>query len=92
MDPRERRDAEHQLAALEVLLRAYEHRHEVVDIAWESSNEDEAGERLRGLLGIDDGRTSPGIVLEVQMSRFTRESRDAMAATVAHLRNLLGRE
>jgi hypothetical protein len=58
---------------------------------WESSNKDEAGERLRDSLGIEN-RTPPGIVLDQQISQFTRESRDSMAATVAHLGDVLGRE
>lgn len=91
MDPRERQEAEDRLALLETLLIAQERRHDVIDIVWAARDQHEAGERLKELLGLEAG-IPPGIVLDMQLSRLTSESRDGIATNVAHLRRVLGRE
>ncbi|CAA9367402.1 MAG: hypothetical protein AVDCRST_MAG34-3107 [uncultured Nocardioidaceae bacterium] len=42
MESRSRRDAENQLALMELLLIGQEHRHAVMDAVWDAQDEDEA--------------------------------------------------
>jgi len=67
------------------------YRHDVIDIVWAARDQHEAGERLKELLGLEAG-IPPAIVLDMQISRLTSESRDGIATNVAHLRRVLGRE
>lgn len=92
MDVRERQAAEEQLGLLELLVAAQEHRHEVLDTVWGSADEDEAAERLRVLLGVedaDDPRTR--IVLDMQTYRLTESARAEISANIEHLRQILAR-
>lgn len=88
MDAYESREAERRLSFLELLLAAQERRHEVVDAVWASADQDEAAERLRSLLDISDD-VPPELVLDLQVAKFARNQRDAIAGEVARLRNLV---
>ena len=81
------RDAS-ELALLELVLAASERRHEVVDAVWEAANEGEAAHRLRELLGVGD-KVDPTVVLDMQISRLTKERRDQITARVNLLREIL---
>lgn len=91
MDERERQAAEERLDILEALLVAQERRHDVIEIVWAAHDQEEAGARLKELLGLESG-VPPGIVLDMQISRLTGECRDEIATDVTHLRRVLGRE
>ena len=91
MDSLELQEAEGRLARLQSLLIARERWHDVLDTVWAARDEHEAGERLTELLGLD-AAVPPGMVLDMQISRLTSESRDQIATEVAHLRKMLGQE
>lgn len=76
-----------ELALLELVLAASERRHGVVDAVWESKDIEEATERVRELLDLGD--TDPTVVLDMQISRLTKEMRDQITARVHHLREAL---
>jgi DNA gyrase/topoisomerase IV subunit A len=82
MDTRGRQEAEDRLAVLETLLIAQERRHDVIEIVWAARDQHEAGVRLKELLGLEAG-IPPGIVLDMQISRLTSESRDGIATDVS---------
>lgn len=89
MDEDQKEEAERRLAQLEVALAALERRQEVLETVWESRGREDAAERLRALLDISDG-TSPEIVLDLQLDRFTVERRQQLARDAANLREALG--
>jgi DNA gyrase subunit A len=80
--------AKERLAILEVLLAAVERRHEVVEVVWNASNDDEANSRLRDVVNIPDG-LSPQLILDQQIQLLTKEKRDELTAEITHLRQLI---
>ena len=86
MDAHEQREAEERLARLELVLAAFDRRHELVDAVWDATDTDEAGRRLREMLDMVE-RMEPLVVLEVPIRRLTKEARDELAAEVAGLRD-----
>jgi DNA gyrase/topoisomerase IV subunit A len=88
MDARERQAAEDRSALLEVALAALHRRHEVVDLVWAATDDEEASSRLRDLLGIDE-RVDPRVVLDMQVWRLTESARGELAADLEQLRREL---
>jgi len=89
MESHERQSAEDRLALLRVLMTGHERRHEVVDAVWDARDEDEAAERLRGLLG---GTADPRVLLDMRLGRLTAEERKRLAGDADELRRLLGQD
>lgn len=81
------RHARDELAILDALVRAIERRDEVFQVVDESENVDEAIRRLGQLLGI--GPVGSRAVLDLQVRRFTRDQRWAMASRAEELRSML---
>jgi DNA gyrase/topoisomerase IV subunit A len=88
VDARERDSAETRLTLLEAVLSALERRQDVVETVWAARDRKEAAAGVRELLGLPEG-VPPEVVLDMQFSRLTAESRASIAAEVAHLRGLL---
>ena len=83
------RHARDELATLEGLLRAMDRRDEVFQVVEESETVDEAISRVGRLLDI--GAVSSRAVIDLQVRRFTRGQRLAMASRAGELRSQLGR-
>ena len=88
MDSEERAHAEQQLRILELMASAMERRDEVFEIVASSEDPDEAQDRIRVLFGVRDPHISQ-VVLDSQMSRWTRSWRKRNADRVEELRRLL---
>ncbi len=88
MDPLER--AKERLAILTVIRSATQHRHEVVEAIWASSNDGEASQRLREIVDFPDG-ASAEVILDQQMRLLTKEGRDAVSAEIGRLRQIVER-
>jgi DNA gyrase/topoisomerase IV subunit A len=86
MDEYERHTRE-ELAILEALVRAMDQRDAVFQVIDDSENVDEAIRRVGELLGV--GAVSSRAVVDLQVRRFTRDQRRAMAARAGELRSLL---
>lgn len=83
-DERHTRD---ELEILEALVRAIEQRDEVFQVIDDSEDVDEAIRRVGQLLGV--GAVSSRAVLDLQVRRFTRNQRRAMASRARELRAML---
>ena len=88
MDSEERAHAEQQLRILELMSSAMERRDEVFEIVASSEDPDEAQERIRVLFGVRDPHISQ-VVLDSQMSRWTRSWRKRSADRAEELHRLL---
>ena len=86
MEEREARAAREQLSIYEVLVAAHARRHEVFDIVCTSANEEDAERRLRDLFGIPEGGLGARPILDPPLSRWTQDSRDAIADAAEQLR------
>ena len=80
--------AEDELRVLELLASAMERRDEVFQIVASSEDPDEAQERIGELFGVPDPHVSQ-VVLDSQMSRWTRSWRKRIADRAEELRRLL---
>jgi DNA gyrase/topoisomerase IV subunit A len=89
MESHERQSAKDRLALLQLLMTGHERRHEVVDAVWDARDEDEAAERLRGLLG---ATADPRVILDMPLGRLAAEERKRLAGAADELRRLLGQE
>lgn len=91
MESHERQSAKDRLALLQLLMTAHERRHEVIDAVWDArdEDEDEAAERLRGLLG---ATADPRVILDSRLGRLAVEGRKRLAGDADELRRLLGQE
>lgn len=76
-----------ELAILEALVQAIDRRDEVFQLVDDSENVDEAIRRVGQLLGV--GAVSSRAVLDLQVRRFTRDQRRAMASRARELRSML---
>jgi DNA gyrase/topoisomerase IV subunit A len=83
-DERHTRD---ELAILEALVRAMDRRDEVFQVIDDSENVDEAIRRVGQLL--DVGAVSSRAVVDLQVRRFTRDQRRAIASRAGELRSML---
>ena len=81
------RHARNELATLEALLRALDQRDEVFQVVDDSETVDEAILRVGKLLGI--GAVTSRAVIDLQVRRFTRGQRRAMASRAEELRSML---
>lgn len=88
MDSRDRDLVARDLRVLELLEAALERREEVIAIVDSSEDSDEAQERIRELLGVQEPHISRA-VLDMQVSRWTRSGRKAVSDRVEELRRLL---
>jgi DNA gyrase/topoisomerase IV subunit A len=83
-DERQTRD---ELMILEALVRAMDRRDEVFQVIDDSEDVDEAIRRVGQLLGV--GELASRFVLDLQVRRFTRDQRQAIASRVEELRSRL---
>ncbi|MDP9906011.1 MULTISPECIES: DNA gyrase subunit A [Arthrobacter] len=85
-DEDERRTRE-QLMLHEALVKAMDRRGEVFEVVEDSENVDEAIQRVGQLLGL--GELGSRVVLDMQVRRFTRDQRQAIASYAEELRSRL---
>lgn len=88
MDSQQRTRAEDQRRLVELLASAMDRRDEVFEIVFSSEDPDEARERIRDLLGLQDPHLSQ-VVLDSQVSRWTRDYRRRLHDEAKELRRLL---
>ena len=88
MDDRERARHEERLRILDLLEAATERRDDVLAIVDASEDAEEAQERIGRAFRVEDPRISRS-VLDMQLSRFTREQRERLADERRELRALL---
>jgi DNA-directed RNA polymerase specialized sigma24 family protein len=81
------RSAYVQLEIYEGLLSAFKRRAEVLDLVAESPDRETSVRRLRELLGLTQAQAAA--VLDLQLHRFTSESRDRIARRADELRSAL---
>ncbi|WP_059388062.1 hypothetical protein [Arthrobacter sp. Hiyo1] len=86
MDEDELRTRE-QLMLHEALVKAMDRRGEVFQVVEDSENLDEAIQRVGQLLGL--GELGSRVVLDMQVRRFTRDQRQAIASYAEELRSRL---
>jgi len=86
MDEDELRTRE-QLMLHEALVKAMDRRGEVFEVVEDSENVDEAIQRVGQLLGL--GELGSRVVLDMQVRRFTRDQRQAIASYAEELRSRL---
>jgi len=72
---------------LDALVQAMDRRDEVFQIIEDSENVDEAMRRVGDLLGV--GELGSRVVLDLQVRRFTRDQRQALASHAEELRSKL---
>lgn len=87
MDAQERKNAEEQVGIYQAVLLAMEHRHDVMDAVWASSDAEEARRRLRDQLGIDD--IGARAVLDLQVHHLTSGGRQRITGHLKQLEDLL---
>ena len=80
--------AEEELRVLGLLAAAMERRDEVFEIVGSSEDADEAQARIRVAFGVQDAHISQ-VVLDSQLSRWTRIGRQRIADRVEELGRLL---
>jgi DNA gyrase/topoisomerase IV subunit A len=88
MGPDERQRAKQRVAILTLIREAVERRLDVVEAVWNSSDDGEAIQRLREMVNIPDG-VSPEVILDLQIRKMTKETREAIDAEISELRSLL---
>ncbi len=71
----------------EALVKAMDRRGEVFEVVEDSENVDEAIQRVGQLLGL--GELGSRVVLDMQVRRFTRDQRQAIASYAEELRSRL---
>lgn len=76
-----------ELAILEALVTAIDRRDEVFQVVDDSDNSEEAIRRVGQLL--DVGSTASRFVLDMQLRRFTRDQRQALATRMDELKSAL---
>ena len=87
MDAEQRRRAEDTLRIMGALVKATDRREEVFHVVEDSEDPDEAIRRLMELLELDE--LSCLVILDMQVRRFTREQRRALAAQAEAIRTSL---
>jgi DNA gyrase/topoisomerase IV subunit A len=81
------RQMRQQLMLHEALVKAMDRRDEVFQVVEDSENLDEAIQRVGQLLGL--GELGSRVVLDMQVRRFTRDQRQAIASYAEELRSRL---
>lgn len=71
----------------EALVKAMDRRGEVFEVVEDSENVDESIQRVGQLLGL--GELGSRVVLDMQVRRFTRDQRQAIASYAEELRSRL---
>ncbi|MEY9775111.1 DNA gyrase subunit A [Arthrobacter sp. MW3 TE3886] len=87
MDAEQRRRVEDTLSFVDALVKAMDRREEVFHVVEDSKDPDEAIRRLVELLELDEQSCRRTLYLQVR--RFTREQRLALAAEAEELRSSL---
>jgi len=87
LDAEQRRRVEDTLRFVDALVKAMDRREEVFHVVEGSKDPDEAIRRLVELLELDE--QSCRRILDLQVRRFTREQRRALAAEAEELRSSL---
>lgn len=87
MDAEQRRQTEYLLRLLDSLVKAVDRREDVFQVVDDSEDQDEAIRRLVELLELDE--VSCQAILDMQLRRFTREQRRAIAAQAEEIRSSL---
>ena len=83
----EERQARQELMVLDALAQAMDRRDEVFQVVDDSGDADEAIRRVGQLLGV--GELGSRVVLDMQVRRFTRDQRQAIASRAEELRSRL---
>lgn len=89
MDEHEERAARESLNVYEVVLAAHARRQEVFDVVCTSANQEEAERRLRDLLSVPERFPGTQPIMDMAMSKWTKESRDFVVNQTEHLRRML---
>jgi DNA gyrase/topoisomerase IV subunit A len=87
MDPRERKSTQESARIYQAVLLAVERRHDVLDAVWASSTTEEARQRLRDQLGVDD--VGAEAILDLQVHHLTSGGRERIAVHLEQIENLL---
>jgi DNA gyrase subunit A len=87
MDPQERKNTDESVRIYQALLLAMERRHDVLDTVWASSTAEEARQRLRDQLGVDN--IGAQAILDLQIHHLTSGGRERMTGHLEQLEDLL---
>jgi hypothetical protein len=87
MDPQERKNTQESARIFQAVLLAVERRHDVLDAVWASSTSEEARQRLRDQLGVDD--VGAQAILDLQVHHLTSGGRKRIAVHLEQLEDLL---
>jgi DNA gyrase/topoisomerase IV subunit A len=88
MNSEERAEAERRLPILELMEQAISRRVEVFEIVESSNDREEAQTRIVETFGVSDPRIGVA-VLDMQVSRWTRQERERIANEAQRVRDLL---
>jgi hypothetical protein len=87
MDPQERENTQESARIYQAVLLAVERRHDVLDAVWASSTTEEARQRLRDQLGVDD--VGAQAILDLQVHHLTSGGRERIAVHLEQIEDLL---
>jgi DNA gyrase/topoisomerase IV subunit A len=87
MDPQERKNAQESIRIYQAVVLAMERRHDVLDAVWASSTAEEARQRLRDQLGVDD--IGAQAILDLQVHHLTSGGRQRFTGHLEQLEDLL---
>lgn len=87
MDPQERKNAQESVRIYQAVVLAMERRHDVLDAVWASSTAEEARQRLRDQLGVDD--IGAQAILDLQVHHLTSGGRQRITGHLEQLEDLL---
>jgi hypothetical protein len=87
MDPQERKSTQKSAHMDQAVLLAVERRHDVLDAVWASSTSEEARQRLRDQLGVDD--IGAQAILDLQVHHLTSRGRERITGHLEELEDLL---
>lgn len=87
MDPQRRKNTQESVRVYRAAVLAMERRHDVLDAVWSCSTGEEARQRVRNLLGVDD--VGAQAVLDLQVHHLTGEGRQRITEHLQQLEDLL---
>jgi DNA gyrase/topoisomerase IV subunit A len=87
MDPQKRKNTQESVRVYQAVVLAMERRHDVLDAVWASSTAEEARQRLRDQLGVDD--IGAQAILDLQVHHLTSGGRERIAGHLEQLVDVL---
>jgi len=87
MDPQERKNTQESIRIYQAVVLAMERRHDVLDAVWASPTAEDARQRLRDQLGVDD--IGAQAILDLQMHHLTSGGRQRITGHLEQLEDLL---